>query len=66
MKLSELLQQVRCAMQEAQRKVPPVDPDVFVSLPGDERDVLHTHFFQCVREPRKWYFELQTEPEDEE
>lgn len=66
MKLTTLIAQAQAALLNARQQAPDADPEVFVSLPGDEKDVLDTELFLGVIEPRHWFWELKTELEHDE
>lgn len=66
MKLSKLLAEATARLADLRAKHgPDADADCFVSVPADELNVEGTELFLGANKPRKWYFEIKTEPESE-
>lgn len=64
MKLSQLVAEATARLTDLRaRHGADADAEVFVSLKGDEKDVLGTELF--LGRMLKWYFEIKTEPESE-
>ncbi len=66
MKLSQLAAESAARLADLRAKHgPEADAEAFVSLKRDERDVHGVELFLGVVEPRKWYFEIKTQPDND-
>lgn len=70
MKLSQLVAEATARLADLRAKHgPAADAEVFISARWgfslDELDVQDTELFLGVNEPRKWFFEIKTEKEEE-